>query len=53
MKFERPGATRLLALGLDFIERWRDHELITPRIGPRPAHDLPIEIRRECGRASR
>jgi 5-methylthioadenosine/S-adenosylhomocysteine deaminase len=52
MTWDRPEAERLLALGIQFAERWRDHPLVTPAIGPLAADHLSTEMLRECARAA-
>jgi 5-methylthioadenosine/S-adenosylhomocysteine deaminase len=50
MHFDRAEAERLLAIGVEFIERWRGHDLITPCLGPHSADHLPTEMLCECAR---
>ncbi len=52
MTWDRREAERLLALGLEFAERWRGHPLVTPAIGPLAADHLSTEMLRECARAA-
>jgi 5-methylthioadenosine/S-adenosylhomocysteine deaminase len=52
MTWDRPEAERLLALGVEFAERWRGHPLVTPAIGPLAADHLSTDMLRECARAA-
>ena len=52
MNFERAEGERLLALGVEFIEDWRGHELITPCLGPHSADHLPTDLLQECARVA-
>jgi 5-methylthioadenosine/S-adenosylhomocysteine deaminase len=52
MNWDRAEAERLLAAGVDFAERWRDHPLVTPAIGPLAADHLSTEMLRECAAAA-
>jgi 5-methylthioadenosine/S-adenosylhomocysteine deaminase len=52
MNWDRAEAERLLALGVEFAERWRDHPLVTPAIGPLAADHLSTDMLRECARAA-
>ena len=52
MHWDRDEAERLLAAGVDFAERWLDHPLVTPAIGPLAADHLSTEMLVECARAA-
>ena len=52
MRWNRDEAERLLAAGVDFAERWADHPLVTPAIGPLAADHLSTEMLVECARAA-
>lgn len=52
MSYDRAEAERLLALGVEFVERWRGHELITPCLGPHSADHLTTDMLRECARVA-
>jgi 5-methylthioadenosine/S-adenosylhomocysteine deaminase len=52
MTWDRAEAERLLALGVEFVEQWRGHPLISPAIGPLAADHLSTEMLRECARAA-
>jgi 5-methylthioadenosine/S-adenosylhomocysteine deaminase len=52
MTWDRAEAERLLALGVEFAERWRGHALVSPAIGPLAADHLSTDMLRECARAA-
>lgn len=52
MDWNRKEAERLLAAGIDFAERWRNHPLVTPAIGPLAADHLSTDMLRECAAAA-
>lgn len=52
MDWDRQEAERLLRLGVEFAERWRDHALVTPAIGPLAADHLSTDMLLECARAA-
>jgi 5-methylthioadenosine/S-adenosylhomocysteine deaminase len=52
MTWDRGEAERLLALGLEFAERWRGHPLVSPAIGPLAADHLSADMLLECARAA-
>jgi 5-methylthioadenosine/S-adenosylhomocysteine deaminase len=52
ISWDRAEAERLLALGVEFAERWRGHPLVSPAIGPLAADHLSTDMLRECARAA-
>ena len=50
--WDRAEAERLLAIGVDLVERWRGHPLISPAIGPLAPDHLSTEMLLECARAA-
>jgi len=52
MKWDRTEAERLLQLGIDLVDRWHGHPLISPAIGPLAPDHLSTEMLLECANAA-
>jgi len=52
VEFDRKEAERRLAANVDFVERWRNHDLVTPVLGPHAPDTLSTEMLRTTARAA-
>lgn len=52
LTYVRERAEELLAENIDFVERWRGHQLVTPCLGPHAPDLLSTEMLVECARAA-
>jgi 5-methylthioadenosine/S-adenosylhomocysteine deaminase len=52
MTFDRAEAERLLALGVEVVEQWRGHPLVTPAICPLAPDHLSTEMLQACARTA-